>query len=97
MCIRDSSYNFQQLRDQLIAQGHQFSTQSDSEVLLHSYEQYGCDFLNQLRGMFAFVIWDSNNKKLFGARDFFGIKPLYYAQMGEIGRASCRERVYVLV
>lgn len=76
-------YNFQSIREELIAKGHTFTTKTDSEVLLHGYEEYGEELLNKLRGMFAFVIWDMNTKELFGARDFFGIKPLYYAQMGD--------------
>ncbi len=76
-------YNYQDIRKDLVAAGHVFKTNADSEVLIHGYEEYGKDLLNKLRGMFAFVIWDKNNKKLFGARDFFGIKPFYYAKMGE--------------
>lgn len=76
-------YNFEQLREDLIAKGHTFQTHVDSEVLIHSYEEYGCEFLLNLRGMFSFVIWDKNNQSIFGARDFFGIKPLYYANMDE--------------
>ena len=72
-------YNFQSIREKLIAAGHKFKTKTDSEVLLHGYEEYGKNLLNMLRGMFAFVIWDKNTKELFGARDFFGIKPLYYS------------------
>ena len=75
-------YNYQSLRQELIAEGHVFTTNTDSEVLLHGYEQWGKDMLPKLRGMFAFVIWDSEKQELFGARDFFGIKPLYYADMG---------------
>ena len=75
-------YNYQILREELLKAGHVFKTAADSEVLLHGYEEYGSDLLNKLRGMFAFVIWDTERKELFGARDFFGIKPLYYAQMG---------------
>lgn len=75
-------YNYRELRASLIAAGHRFRTQTDSEVLLHGYEEYGADLLPKLRGMFAFVIWDKQKKSLFGARDFFGIKPLYYAEMG---------------
>ncbi len=74
-------YNYAELRDELLSKGHSFRTETDSEVLIHGYEQYGADLLPKLRGMFSFVIWDKNNKELFGARDFFGIKPLYYAQM----------------
>lgn len=75
-------YNFQEIKRDLLAAGHVFKTATDSEVLLHGYEEYGTDLLNKLRGMFAFVIWDRNSHELFGARDFFGIKPLYYAKMG---------------
>lgn len=76
-------YNFQKIREELIAKGHIFTTKTDSEVLIHGYEEFGEDLLNKLRGMFSFVIWDKNTKELFGARDFFGIKPLYYAKMGD--------------
>ena len=76
-------YNFQDLRKDLVDAGHIFKTKTDSEVLLHGYEEYGTDLLNKLRGMFSFVIWDKNKKELFGARDFFGIKPLYYALMND--------------
>lgn len=72
-------YNYQELREELIAKGHLFKNNSDTEVLIHSYEEYGKDMLQKLRGMFAFVIWDSKNETLFGARDFFGIKPFYYS------------------
>ena len=76
-------YNFQSLRHELIEKGHIFTTKTDSEVLLHGYEEYGTELLNMLRGMFAFIIWDKNTGELFGARDFFGIKPFYYAKMGD--------------
>ncbi|KAF1300806.1 MULTISPECIES: asparagine synthase (glutamine-hydrolyzing) [Enterococcus] len=74
-------YNYQSIREDLIAKGHIFTTHADTEVLLHGYEEYGIDLLQKIRGMFAFVIWDSNKQELFGARDHFGIKPLYYTQM----------------
>ncbi len=74
-------YNYRQLREELIAKGHVFANDSDTECLIHAYEEYGCEMLDHLRGMFAFVIWDSVKQSLFGARDFFGIKPLYYAQI----------------
>ena len=74
-------YNYRQLREKLVAAGHVFKTHSDSEVLLHGYEEYGVKLLNMLRGMFSFVIWDKEKQELFGARDYFGIKPLYYAEM----------------
>ncbi len=74
-------YNFEELRKKLEKKGHIFKTNSDTETILHGYEEYGEDIVNHLRGMFAFVIWDINKKELFGARDFFGIKPFYYANM----------------
>ena len=74
-------YNYQTLREELIAAGHTFTTKSDTEVLLHGYEQWGVDLLQRVRGMFTFVIWDKNKQELFGARDHFGIKPFYYAKM----------------
>ena len=74
-------YNYKILRAELEKSGHAFSTHSDSEVLLHGYEQYGRELVTKLRGMFSFVIWDKNSKTLFGARDMYGIKPLYYAEM----------------
>lgn len=76
-------YNYKDLREELVASGHKFYTQTDSEVLIHGYEQWGEDMLDKLRGMFAFVIFNKNTNEVFGARDFFGIKPLYYARMGE--------------
>lgn len=75
-------YNYKELRDDLLQKGHVFKTHADTETILHGYEEYGAEVLQKLRGMFAFVIWDKNKKELFGARDFFGIKPLYYAEMG---------------
>ena len=75
-------YNYREIREKLIAAGHTFRTNTDTEVLIHGYEEYGEKLLNMLRGMFAFVIWDKNRRELFGARDFFGIKPMYYAIMG---------------
>ena len=73
-------YNYRDLRRQLLEAGHTFKTKTDSEVLLHGYEEWGTDLLHRLRGMYAFVVWDSDAKKLFGARDIFGIKPFYYYQ-----------------
>ena len=73
-------YNFKPLRKELIDAGHTFTTKADTEVLLHGYEEWGMDgLLKRVRGMFAFVIWDDNTKTLYGARDFFGIKPMYYS------------------
>ncbi len=75
-------YNYQELREDLLKRGHTFTTKSDSETILHGYEEYGAEILQKLRGMFAFVIWDQRKKQLFGARDIFGIKPFYYYKKG---------------
>lgn len=75
-------YNFKDLRAQLIEAGHTFANNSDSEVLLHGYEQWGEELVKRLRGMFAFVIFDRKDKSIFAARDMFGIKPFYYTFMG---------------
>lgn len=71
-------YNFKDLRCELEKQGHVFANNSDSEVLLHGYEEWGCDLVTRLRGMFAFVIYNKADGTVFGARDMFGIKPFYY-------------------
>ncbi len=71
-------YNHAALREQLQARGHQYRTHSDTETIIHLYEEYGPDCVQQLRGMFAFAIWDARRKRLFIARDRLGIKPLYY-------------------
>ncbi|MCC8192312.1 MAG: asparagine synthase (glutamine-hydrolyzing) [Ruminococcus sp.] len=76
-------YNFQELREELLGYGHIFSTKSDTEVLVHSYEQWGTDMLNKLRGMFSFIIYNKKKNEVFGARDFFGIKPMYYGLFGD--------------
>lgn len=75
-------YNYRELRRQLIAAGHAFSTQGDAEVVLHGFEQWGEAVLDRLRGMFAFALYDTATGELFCARDTFGIKPLYYAVEG---------------
>ncbi|WP_171333279.1 asparagine synthase (glutamine-hydrolyzing) [Enterococcus cecorum] len=74
-------YNHRILREELKKAGHIFKTHADTEVLLHGYEEWGAELLQKVRGMFAFVIWDTKTQTLFGARDHFGIKPFYYAQM----------------
>jgi asparagine synthase (glutamine-hydrolysing) len=71
-------YNHATLRDDLKARGHRYRTQSDTETIVHLYEEYGRDCVQHLRGMFAFAIWDANKQSLFIARDRLGIKPLYY-------------------
>lgn len=71
-------YNYQGLRQQLLAQGHRFRTNSDTETILHLYEEYGAHCVARLEGMFAFAIWDSKRQQLLIARDRFGKKPLYY-------------------
>ncbi|QEA30762.1 asparagine synthase (glutamine-hydrolyzing) [Secundilactobacillus malefermentans] len=76
-------YNYQDIRKELIELGYQFQTDVDSEVLIHGYDAWGADLLQKLRGMYAFVIYDTKTKEVFGARDHFGIKPLYYFDNGE--------------
>lgn len=76
-------YNYQELREKLTEAGHVFVSNTDSETLIHGYEEWGERLVERLRGMYAFAIWDTKEKKLFAARDIFGIKPLYYAQMNE--------------
>src|SRR5713226_5319801 len=76
-------YNFPELRPELEAKGHRFYTNSDTEVIVHLYEEYGADFVKRLRGMFALAVWDQRRQKLLLARDRFGKKPLYYAMDSE--------------
>lgn len=77
-------YNYKEIKKDLIEEGCKFKTETDTEVILHGYEVYGeKGLLERLRGMFAFTIWDGKKERLIGARDHFGIKPYYYAWMGE--------------
>lgn len=82
-------YNYLQLRAELEARGHRFKTNSDTEVIVHLFEEYGEDCPNKLNGMFAFAVWDRKNGRLFAARDRAGIKPLFYSlQNGALSLAS---------
>ncbi|MEE0957542.1 MAG: asparagine synthase (glutamine-hydrolyzing) [Ruminococcus sp.] len=74
-------YNYKDLRKALIERGHRFATEADSEVLIHGFEEWGEDMLPKLRGMFGFAIYNTQDKSLFIARDFFGIKPMHYTQI----------------
>ena len=77
-------YNFKEIRERLISKGHLFRTNSDTEVILHGYEEWGVNCVHELRGMFAFAVWDRRERKLFVARDRLGIKPVFYAVVGDL-------------
>jgi asparagine synthase (glutamine-hydrolysing) len=72
-------YNFRTLRAELEAAGHRFATSTDTEVIVHAYEQWGVDAIRRLRGMFGLAVWDTRSRRLLLARDRVGIKPLYYS------------------
>jgi len=75
-------YNFIELRNELVARGHQFKTRSDTEVIVHAYEEWGSACVRRFNGMFAFAIWDAKKRELFLARDHLGIKPIYHVTIG---------------
>ena len=77
-------YNYKELKSELEKNGHKFNTNTDTEVLVHGYEEWGMELVNMLRGMFAFSIYDTNKSKLFIVRDYFGVKPLYYYQNNKV-------------
>jgi asparagine synthase (glutamine-hydrolysing) len=83
IAVNGEFYDFEKIRDGLERRGHRFRTRGDSEIALHLYQERGVESLKELRGEFAFVVWDEPNQTLFAARDRFGIKPLYYAIVGD--------------
>ena len=88
-------YNYRALRLELIDDGAQLHTQSDTEVLLHLYARLGSAMLDRLRGMYAFAIWDARERRLFAARDPFGIKPFYYSTDGGVFRAASQVKALI--
>jgi asparagine synthase (glutamine-hydrolysing) len=88
-------YNHLDIRAELIARGHRYSTRCDTETIVHAYEEWGEDCVHRFRGMFAFVIWDSRENRLFAARDRMGIKPLYYSFEG--GVLLCASEIKALI
>ena len=76
--VNGEIYNHEGLREALEAKGHRFATRSDSEVVVHAYEEHGLDLVRHLEGIFAFALWDERRRRLVAARDAFGVKPLYW-------------------
>ena len=89
-------YNFLDLRRDLEQRGHRFRSQSDTEVLVHGYEEYGLDFLARLDGIFAFGLWDSRHRRLLLVRDYFGVKPLYYHFDGQTLRFASEMKAILM-
>lgn len=89
--VNGEIYNFVELRERLRARGHTFTTQSDSEVVVHGYRQWGADVLEHLEGQFAIAVWDTEQRRLLLARDRFGEKPLYWAPLPGGGLAFASE------
>ncbi len=79
--VNGEFYDFEQIRTNLESRGHQFTTRSDSEILVHLYEEFGVNCLHHLRGEYAFVLWDEHRQTLFAARDRFGIKPIFISEL----------------
>jgi len=75
------AYNFPEVRDELIGRGHAFKTRTDTETMVHAYEEWGLDFVHRFRGMFAFALWEKKTRRLLLVRDRIGVKPLYYTQL----------------
>lgn len=95
--VNGEFYDFERIRDELKSRGHKFSTESDSEIALHLYRERGVECLAQLRGEFALVLWDNRAKRLFAARDRFGIKPLVYAHLdGQLLIASEAKALFAM-
>src|SRR3989339_2117918 len=96
LVLNGEIYNFQELRDDLLKKGHSFYTKTDTEVIVHLYEEYGVDCVKHLRGMFALALWDNNKRQLFLARDRLGKKPLYYAHTDKPARPDGRSGGYLI-
>ena len=95
MVFNGEIYNYRDLREKLLSRGHAFRSNTDSEVILHLYEEKGEALVDDLRGMFAFALWDTNRDALLLARDPYGIKPLYYADDGWAVRAASQVKALV--
>ncbi|MGH7820077.1 MAG: asparagine synthase (glutamine-hydrolyzing) [Candidatus Binatia bacterium] len=90
-------YNYRELRERLVAAGHRFRTQSDTETVLHGFEEHGEDIVRRLEGMFAFAVWDLRDRRLFLARDWLGQKPLYYARLRDGFHFSSEPKTFLAI